>query len=152
MLAIGTVFSLAYSGLGVSLALKTASNQAVQLSFLLFFPLIFLSLAFAPKEVFSGWLEFLATINPITYVLEGCRSLVLEGWDAAALAPPAWLSVPPKTAPYPLRLGLASRIKRHARGNPSREWRTSGSFTPVPRWSQAKSDSHSRTQNSQWYT
>ena len=85
LLAIGTVFSLAYSGLGVSLALKTGSNQAVQLSFLLFFPLIFLSPAFAPKEVFSGWLEFLATINPITYVLEGCRSLVLEGWDAAAL-------------------------------------------------------------------
>ena len=79
------VFSLAYSGLGVSLALKTGSNQVVQLSFLVFFPLIFLSPAFAPKEVFSGWLQFLATINPITYVLEGCRSLVLEGWDAAAL-------------------------------------------------------------------
>ncbi len=148
LLAIGTVFSLAYSGLGVCLALKTASNEAVRLSFLLFFPLIFLSAAFASKEVFSGWLEFLATINPITYVLEGCRSLVLEGWDAAALAPPAWLSVPPKTAPYPSRPGLASRIKSRRASILA----ASSERAVRSRWSQAKSDSHSRTQNSQWYT
>jgi ABC-2 type transport system permease protein len=70
----------------VALALRTGSNQAVQLSFLLFFPLLFLSPAFAPKEIFSGWLEFLATINPVTYILEGSRSLVLDGWDWEALA------------------------------------------------------------------
>jgi len=51
-----------------------------------FFPLLFLSPAFAPKDVFSGWLEFLATINPVTYVLEGLRSLVLEGWQWDKLA------------------------------------------------------------------
>ncbi len=85
LVVIGGVFSLAYSGLAVALALRTGSNQAVQLSFLFFFPLIFLSPAFAPKEVFSGWLEFLATINPFTYILEGTRALVLEGWDGPAL-------------------------------------------------------------------
>jgi ABC-2 type transport system permease protein len=78
-------FGLAYSGIGMALALKTGSAQAAQLGFLIFFPLLFLSPAFAPKEFFAPWLEFLATINPVTYIVEGMRSLVLEGWDTAAI-------------------------------------------------------------------
>ena len=54
---------------------------AWSIGFLIFFPLLFLSPAFAPKEYFDPWLEFLATINPVTYILEGMRTLVLEGWD-----------------------------------------------------------------------
>ena len=79
-------FGLAYSGIGVAIALKTGSAQAAQVGFLLFFPLLFLSPAFAPKEFFAPWLEFLATINPVTYVIEGMRDLVLVGWDAQSLA------------------------------------------------------------------
>jgi ABC-2 type transport system permease protein len=79
-------FGLAYSGIGVAIALRTGSAQAAQVGFLLFFPLLFLSPAFAPKEFFAPWLEFLATINPVTYVIEGMRDLVLEGWDARSLA------------------------------------------------------------------
>jgi ABC-2 type transport system permease protein len=45
---------------------------------------LFLSPAFAPKEIFANWLEFLATINPVTYVLQGMRDLVLEGWDVGS--------------------------------------------------------------------
>src|SRR5574341_577313 len=77
---IAGLFGVAYSGIGLSIALRTGSAQAAQAGFLVFFPLLFLSPAFAPKELFAGWLEFLATINPVTYVLEGLRSLVLEGW------------------------------------------------------------------------
>ncbi len=83
---IAGLFGLAYSGIGMSIALRTGSVQAAQAGFLIFFPLLFLSPAFAPKEVFSGWLELLATLNPVTYILEGLRSLVLEGWDFEALA------------------------------------------------------------------
>ncbi len=86
LVAMGVVFSLAYSGIGVALALRTASNQAVQLSFILFFPILFLSPTFAPKEIYSGWLRVLVNANPFTYILEGSRSLVLEGWDGPALA------------------------------------------------------------------
>lgn len=81
LILISGAFGLAYSGIGLSIALRTGSPQASQLSFLVFFPLLFLSPAFAPKEFFSGWLEFLATINPVTYVLEGMRALVLDGWE-----------------------------------------------------------------------
>lgn len=85
LIVMSALFGLAYSGIGMALALKTGSAQAAQLGFLIFFPLLFLSPAFAPKEFFSPWLEFLATINPVTYIVEGMRSLVLEGWDAAAI-------------------------------------------------------------------
>ena len=81
------LFGVAYAGIGVAIALRTGSAQAAQASFLLFFPLLFLSPAFAPKEVFAPWLEFLATINPVTYVLEGMRDLVLEGWVWSSLLP-----------------------------------------------------------------
>ena len=83
---IAGLFGLAYSGIGLSIALRTGSVQAAQAGFLVFFPLLFLSPAFAPKEVFSDWLEVLATLNPVTYVLEGLRSLVLDGWQWDQLA------------------------------------------------------------------
>ena len=81
ILALAAAFGAAYSGIGVAIALRTGNLQAAQAGFLLFFPLLFLSPAFAPKEIFDPWLEFLASINPVTYVLEGMRALVLEGWE-----------------------------------------------------------------------
>lgn len=74
-------FGFAYSGISMAIALRTGNNQATQVAFLVFFPLLFLSPAFAPKEIFDNWLEFLATMNPVTYILEGERSLVLDGWE-----------------------------------------------------------------------
>ena len=85
LFAAAFVFGMAYSGFGAAIALKTGSPQAAAAGNLFFFPLIFLSTAFAPKEVFAGWLEVLATINPITYILEAQRSLVLDGWDGLDL-------------------------------------------------------------------
>ena len=81
IVAMAGLFGLAYSGIGMAIALRTGSAQAAQAGFLIFFPLLFLSPALAPKEVFAGWLKFLATINPVTYILQGMRDLVLHGWD-----------------------------------------------------------------------
>jgi ABC-2 type transport system permease protein len=85
IVAMSGLFALSYAGFGLAIALRTGSAQAAQAGFLIFFPLLFLSPAFAPKEVFDPWLETLATLNPVTYVLEGMRSLVLVGWDGEAL-------------------------------------------------------------------
>ena len=86
ILLLGGAFGIAYAGIGLSIALRTGNAQASQAGFLIFFPLLFLSPAFAPKSVFAGWLKFLATINPVTYILEGMRSLVLDGWQWDQLA------------------------------------------------------------------
>jgi ABC-2 type transport system permease protein len=86
IIALAGLFGLAYSGIGMAIALRTGSAQAAQAGFLIFFPLLFLSPALAPKEVFSDWLKVLATLNPVTYILQGMRDLILEGWDWQSLA------------------------------------------------------------------
>lgn len=86
LLLLAALFGLAYSGIGLALGLRTGSAQAANAGFLLFFPLLFLSPAFAPTSVFQPWLEFLANINPVTYILEGMRSLILRGWEWDELA------------------------------------------------------------------
>ena len=81
ILILAGLFGLAYAGFGLAIALRTGSPQAAQAGFLIFFPLLFLAPAFAPTDVFAPWLEFLATINPVTYILEGMRSLISVGWE-----------------------------------------------------------------------
>lgn len=80
------LFGMAYSGIGMAIALRTGSAQAAQAGFLIFFPLLFLSPALAPTRVFARWLQVLAMINPVTYILQGMRHLVLEGWSWGSLA------------------------------------------------------------------
>ncbi len=79
-------FGAAYSGIGMAISLRSGNPQAAQLGVLLFFPLLFLSPAFTPIEVFEPWMRAVAEVNPVTYLLGGMRSLILEGWDAAGLA------------------------------------------------------------------
>ena len=78
-------FALAYSGIGMAIAIKTGSPQAAQAGFVLFFPLLFLAPTFAPLDVFADWLAAIARLNPVTYILEGMRALIVDGWDPAAL-------------------------------------------------------------------
>jgi ABC-2 type transport system permease protein len=86
MVVLASFFGLAYSGIGFTMALKTGNAQATQSMWFLFMPFMFLTTMFAPKEALSGWLSTAATFNPMTYVLQGLRSLSLEGWDAGDLA------------------------------------------------------------------
>jgi ABC-2 type transport system permease protein len=79
------IWGLVFTGLPYSIALKTGSPGAVNASFILFFPITFLSTTFAPKEQLQGWLAAVASYNPMTYILAGLRSLVSKGWDATAL-------------------------------------------------------------------
>lgn len=78
-------FAMAYSGIGMAIALKTGSPQAAQAGFILFFPLLFLAPTFAPTDVFADWLAVIASFNPVTYILEGMRALVISGWDTTDL-------------------------------------------------------------------
>lgn len=84
-IALAAVWGLAFSGVPYAIALKTGNPAAVNSSFILFFPFLFLTTAFAPREFLSGWLDTAATFNPVTYLLEGLRSLIMTGWVAADL-------------------------------------------------------------------
>jgi ABC-2 type transport system permease protein len=78
--------ALGFGGLGAILALRTGSVEAVESSFPLFFVAIFMSSINLPRDLIEAdWFRFVATINPISYLVEGIRSLVITGWDAQAL-------------------------------------------------------------------
>jgi ABC-2 type transport system permease protein len=78
---LAALWSLAFSGFGYAIALKTGNPAAVNSSFLLFFPFLFLTSSYVPRSELSGWLDTVAGLNPVTYLLEGLRSLVLVGWE-----------------------------------------------------------------------
>jgi ABC-2 type transport system permease protein len=80
-IAYGALWGLAFAGFPYAIALKTGNPAAVNASFILFFPFAFLTTSFLPKEALTGWLSTVATYNPVTYVLEGLRSLITEGWE-----------------------------------------------------------------------
>ena len=82
---IAALWGLAFSGFGYAIALKTGNPAAVNTSFLLFFPFVFLTTSFVPEQALSGWLKTVAAYNPVTYLLAGLRSLVSDGWDGAEL-------------------------------------------------------------------
>ncbi len=78
--------ALGFGGVGAILALRTGSVEAVESAFPLFFVVIFLSSINLPRDLIEAdWFRFVATINPISYLVEGLRSLVITGWDPQAL-------------------------------------------------------------------
>src|ERR671932_2933538 len=78
--------ALGFGGIGAILALRTGSVEAVESAFPLFFVAIFLSSINLPRNLIEqDWFRFVATINPISYLVEGLRSLVITGWDPQAL-------------------------------------------------------------------
>ena len=78
--------ALGFGGIGAILAIRTGSVEAVESAFPLFFVAIFLSSINLPRDLIEqDWFRFIATINPISYLVEGIRSLVITGWDARAL-------------------------------------------------------------------
>ncbi|HWC39350.1 MAG TPA: ABC transporter permease [Acidimicrobiales bacterium] len=82
---VGALWGLVFTGFPYAIALKTGNPAAVNSSFVLFFPLAFLTTTFVPRQALSGWLSTIATYNPVTYLLAGLRSLTSTGWDGSAL-------------------------------------------------------------------
>jgi ABC-2 type transport system permease protein len=86
LVLMAAAFGVGYAGFGILVALRTRNVQATNTSFLLFFPLLFLTPNFVPFDRLSPLMETLARINPVSYVIVGLRSLVIDGWDAGKLA------------------------------------------------------------------
>ena len=91
ILLLATVFGIAWSCLGLMIAFQTKSAQATQSSFVVFFPFIFFTSAFMPREFLSGWFKVAVMINPVDYVLQSMRVLVIEGWAWGAFLPGLWI-------------------------------------------------------------
>lgn len=78
-------WAVVYAGFMQLIALKTRNSAATQSSGLIFFPLLFLTPNFVPRNLLTHPMEIAATINPVTYIMEGMRSLILEDFNWAAI-------------------------------------------------------------------
>jgi len=67
-------------------AVRFGNGEAVQAFFPLFFVTLFLSSSSLPRSLMKEhWFRDIATYNPVSYLIEGIRSLIITGWNAQAL-------------------------------------------------------------------
>jgi len=74
-------WAIGYAAFLQLVALKTRSAAATNSAGLVFFPLLFLTPNFVPRELLTRPMEIAATLNPVTYVMEAMRSLILVQLD-----------------------------------------------------------------------
>jgi ABC-2 type transport system permease protein len=87
IVALSVSITVAFGTIGLFVALRTGSGEAVQGLFPVFFVFLFISAMALPLDLLeTDWFHAIASANPVTYLLEAFRSLLFEGWDADALA------------------------------------------------------------------
>jgi ABC-2 type transport system permease protein len=87
LLFLSGLIALAFGALGAFAALRTGSGEAVQGLFPVLFVGLFLSSMNMPRNLIEiDWFRTIATLNPVSYLLEAVRSLIIVGWDPQALA------------------------------------------------------------------
>jgi ABC-2 type transport system permease protein len=87
LLLLSLTISFAFGCVGTFAALRVGNSESMQALFPVFFVFLFFSSASLPRDLLgAGWFKTVATLNPVSYLIEGLRSLFVTGWDAEALA------------------------------------------------------------------
>lgn len=87
LLALAVLLAAGFGSLGAMAALRTGSGEVVQGLFPLSFVFLFLSSMNLPRHLIEiDWFRTVATWNPVSYLIEALRSLLITGWDGEALA------------------------------------------------------------------
>ena len=81
------LWSVVFVGFMQLIALKTRSAAATNSGGLVFFPLLFLTPNFVPRDLLARPMEIAATFNPVTYLMEALRSLILEDLEWGTILP-----------------------------------------------------------------
>lgn len=85
LLLLAAAWAIVYSGFMQLIALKSRSAAATNSAGLVFFPLLFLTPNFVPRDMLTRPMEIAATLNPVTYIMEAMRALILEKSDWATV-------------------------------------------------------------------
>ncbi len=87
IIALSALWGVVYAGFMQLIALKTRSAAATNSGGMIFFPLLFLTPNFVPRDMLTEPMEVAATLNPVTYLMEGLRSLILDDLDWDKILP-----------------------------------------------------------------
>jgi ABC-2 type transport system permease protein len=143
LFAFAALVGLGFGALGAFAALRTGSGEAVQSLFPAFFVFLFISSMNIPRNLIEAtWFRDAATANPVSYLLEAVRSLIITGWDAEALA----LGFGIAAVVAVVALGASSwalRVSKWPRGLPGGRCTTCSRTRrcSFPRWSSRSSSS-----------
>jgi len=86
ILALSVTITVAFGTIGLFAALRFGSGEAVQGLFPVFFVFLFLSAMALPLDLLeTDWFHAIASANPVTYLLQAFRSLLIEGWNLGEL-------------------------------------------------------------------
>ena len=86
LLGFAAIVSLGFGALGSFMALRTGSGESIQGLFPLLFVFLFISSMNTPRNLIGiHWFKIAATVNPVSYLIECVRSLIITGWDGQAL-------------------------------------------------------------------
>jgi ABC-2 type transport system permease protein len=85
LITLTALWAIVFAGFMQLIALKTRSAAATNSGGLIFFPLLFLTPNFVPRSLLTRPMEVAATLNPVTYVMEALRSLILEDLNWARI-------------------------------------------------------------------
>jgi ABC-2 type transport system permease protein len=87
LVVLSSLWGVVYAGFMQLIALKTRSAAATNSGGLIFFPLLFLTPNFVPRDLLTEPMEVAATVNPVTYLMEALRSLILDDLDWSEILP-----------------------------------------------------------------
>lgn len=86
LLTLAVVIAIGFGAVGIFMALRTGSGESVQGLFpVLFVFLLISSMNFPRNLIEADWFRWAANVNPVSYLIEGVRSLIIEGWNGEAI-------------------------------------------------------------------
>jgi ABC-2 type transport system permease protein len=109
--------SISFVGIGMmtSVLPLISPEKGTQLGFIAQGILLVVSGVYYPVTVLPEWMQWIATISPATYALEGVRDAILEGDGLTELADETWPLLVIGAVSIPLGLAVFGLGERHAK-------------------------------------
>jgi len=84
ILVVGMLFGIGLTAISMAMAFSVKSHgDFFSMLGFLSLPMIFLSSALVPLSAMPGWMQALAFMNPMTWVIDAVRPLIISGWTEA---------------------------------------------------------------------
>jgi ABC-2 type transport system permease protein len=111
------VASIPFIGIGMMTAVLPliSPEKGTQLGFIAQGLLLVVSGVYYPVDVLPEWMQWLATISPATYALDGMRDAIVEGQGLGSMGDEIWPLIVIGIASIPLGLEVFRRGERYAK-------------------------------------
>jgi ABC-2 type transport system permease protein len=111
------VASIPFIGIGMMTAVLPliSPEKGTQLGFIAQGLLLVVSGVYYPVDVLPEWMQWLATISPATYALDGMRDAIVEGQGLGSMGDEIWPLIVIGIVSIPLGLEVFRRGERYAK-------------------------------------